>query len=203
MEETKAETEKYVLDTPHEDLGVDLTDDQIVKVTYYDTTYDVPLGAIRYSVTWRNLIKDAGIEGLVATNPIAELTPDEAKPFFEAFLDLLQLYYKEPPEVDRHRFGGEDHEVLDTKLSRVDKEWSNYDKEFGQDDLDRIANVVQFADHLDAREVLNTCCQIAADKLMNKSEEELIKIFNLQPDQIPTEEERKLLQEKYAFLKVD
>lgn len=218
MEALPVESEKpYIFDIPHEDLGSDVSDDQEIQICYYDRVYTLPLGAVRYSVTWRNLIKDTGLDEYIpdpdnpdkklvqlqAVNPISELTAEQARPVFESMLELMKLYAKNPPDADRHTFGGEDHEVLDTKLSEDDKKWANYDKEYDQMDIDRIANVVQFSDYLEVKEVLNTCCQIAADKTQNLSEEELIKKFNLTKEQIPTETERKELEEKYAFLKAE
>lgn len=218
MEALPIESEKpYVLDNPYEDLGSDVSDDQEIQIRYYDTVYTLPLGAVRYSITWRNLIKDTGLDNFIpdpenpekeivqleAMNPISEFTPEQTKPLFEDMLALLRLYAKNPPDCDRHTFGGEDHEVLDTKLSEDDKKWANYDKEYDSTDLDRMATIVQISDHLDVKEVLNTCCQIVADKLQNDSEEELIKKFKLTKEQLPTEAERKELEEKYAFLKAD
>lgn len=218
MEAVPVESEKpYVFDNPNEDLGYDVSDDQEIRIRYYNTLYTLPLGAVRYSITWRNLIKDTGLEEYIpdpknpekvlvelpAVNPIAELTPEQAEPYFADMLDLMRLYAKNHPVADRHEFGGEDHEVLNTELSEDDKTWSKYTKEYDQTDLDRMAYVVQMSDHLEVKEVLNTCCQILADKTQNESEESLIKKFKLRPEQIPTEAERKELEEKYAFLKAE
>jgi hypothetical protein len=218
MEALPTEKEQtYILDNINEDLGNDISDNQELQISYYDTVYNLPLGAVRYSVTWRNLIKDLGLDSYVpdpqdstkivsklpALNPIIELTPEQAQPFFEDTIKLMRLYYQNPPTPDRHRYGGEDHEVLNTKLSQVDIEWANYDKVYDQTDLNRIANVIQFADHLDTKEILMTCCQIASDKLQNLSEAQLIEAFKLTKEQLPTDDERRQLEEKYAFLKTE
>lgn len=217
MEALSVESEKHFLDNPNEDLGEDVSNDQEIEICYYDQVYKLPLSAVRYSVTWRNIIKDTGLDAylldpndpkkklaqLPAVNPINELTHEKARPFFEATFDLMKLYAQNPPAQDKHEFGGEDYEVLNTKLTDDDKKWANYDKEYDQNDLDRIAYIVQISDHLEAPEILNTCCQIIADKTQNASEAELIAKFKLTPEQIPTEAERKELEEKYAFLKAE
>lgn len=215
METHSVNSEKaYVLDNPFEDLGGEFSNNQEIQITYYNKIYKLPLGAVRYSTVWRNLIKDTGICNFIPNNneivnqipvhnPIVELTPEQVRPYFENLLDILKLYYLNPFEPDRHTFGGEDHEIINTKLSAIDKKWSEYDKEYNQNDYDRIACILLICDYLGITELLHTCCQILADKLQNLSEEEIIKVFKLKEDQLPTDAQRKEIEEKYAFLKGD
>lgn len=205
--ESQAEIEPVAdnkpVDNVNEPLGYE-NEDVFTVVTCDGQTFKVTVGAARYSKTLRDLLKDTDIsakdkDGNVAAIPLPSVYADQ----FAKILLFLNEYSANPPFEDKHTYGGEDREVLNTKLTDFDKAWVEYDGEWPQNRLDTLAHLMTAADFLDTREVLNVIAQTIADKIRDKTEAEFIKIFNIKPEQLPTAEERAIIEKKYAFLKSD
>jgi len=183
-------------DNRNEDLP-DVSETDILKITSSDgVVYELTVAGARYSSTLRDNIKDSGISGIL---PLPNTTSENLKPLIE----FMTHYSTNPPAVDKHTYGGEDREVLDTTLTDFDKEWINYNSEWDQAHFDTLANLMIAADYLNIREVLDVIAQGMADKTKDMSQEDLIKLFNIQESDLPTPDERAEIEKKYAFLKSD
>jgi S-phase kinase-associated protein 1 len=182
-------------DNRNEELP-DVKETDVIKVISSDgVSYETTVAGARYSETLRNLIKDAGIDNAFPVPNVSEhLAP---------LIVFMNHYSTNPPSADKHTYGGEDREVLDTTLTDFDKEWVDYDAEWDQDHFDTLANYMIAADYLHIREVLDVIAQAMADKTKDMSQEELIKLFNIQESDLPTPDERAEIEKKYAFLKSD
>lgn len=179
--------------------------DQLVNVVSFDgVLFPITIKAAKFSKTLVNLIADAGIEHAI---PLPNEYATAAN--LTVFIDLMNYYAENPPALDKHTYGGDDRDVITTTLCDFDKEWVctgtdlKYDDEWPQSNYDRLAELVQVADYLEATEVMNTITQALSDHLRNKTEAEYIKIFGIKPEEMPTPEERAEIEKQYSFLKAD
>lgn len=196
-EKTKTEIAEPVDTKPVDDRNEELPydEDQIVQVLANDgAEFQITIAAARYSKTLRDLIKDANADTGI---PLPGITSTD----MPRLIEFMKHYSKNPPADDKHTYGGEDKEVIDTKLTDFDKTWADYDNDWTQADFDRLAYCLLGADFLDSREIINVIAQVMADKIVNKTEPELVTLFNIQKEDMPTDEERVELEKNYAFLK--
>jgi len=207
LAEPQVDVEPIVDNKPTNNINEELDYDNADKfevTTSDDITFTLTVGAARYSRTLRNLIKGVGInqkdkDGNVVPVPLVGVEAAQ----FSKILPLLTEYGANPPVEDKHTYGGEDREVLNTKLTDFDKSWVGYDGDWSKDRLDELAYLLTAADWLDAREVMDVVAQTMAEKLKDKTVADLIALFALKPEQLPTPEERAIIEKKYAFLKSD
>jgi hypothetical protein len=176
--------------------------DEIVKIV---STDGVPLtltvGAARYSATLRTMIIDAGRS--VLTTPL-ELTNEHTQAnVLQKLFDFMEYYALNPLTEDPNTYSGEDKEVTNTKLSDFDKNWLNYDSTWTAETYNFWEVAFQACDYLALFEIINVVCQAFADKLHDKTEAEIVELFGVTPDEMPTPEERSEIEKQHAFLKTD
>lgn len=180
-------------------------DDQVVNVLSIDgVNFHITIKAVKFSKTLVNLVSDAGIENAIPLpNEYATATN------LANFITLMNYYAENQPALDKHTYGGDDRDVINTNLCDYDKEWVcmepglKYDDEWPQANYDKLAELVQVADYLEATEVMNTIAQALSEKLRNKTEADYMRIFGIKPEQMPTAEERANIEKQYSFLKAD
>jgi len=180
-------------------------DDQVVNVLSADGVNFYPtIKAVKFSKTLVNLVADAGIE-----NPIPLQNEYSTAANLSSFIKLMTYYAENQPAIDKHTYGGDDKDVINTNLCDFDKEWVcmepglKFDDEWPQSNYDKLAELVQVSDYLDSFEVMNTVAQALSEKLRNKTEADYIRIFGIKPEEMPTAEERAEIEKQYSFLKAD
>lgn len=178
---------------------LDYDDNEQVTITSYDgQDFTITIGAARYSKTLRSLIQDAGIE-----NPIPLPNENATGAVLTRLVAFMNHYADNPRTEDPNTYSGEDREVTNTKLSDFDKTWISYDSVWTQQDYDFASTCLEAVDYLDARDILHVLTQVMCDKLTNRTPEELIALFKMRPEDLPTAEERAEIEKRYAFLKAD
>jgi len=185
------EVETKLLDNRNESLPYAETD--IVTLSANEVEFKLPIAAVRYSKTLRELVVDAGINNVI---PL-DMDPTHLKPL----VDFMIHYAENPPAEDKHTYSGEDREVIETKLTDFDKEWVGYGGDWTQEHFDKLAYYMIAADYLDAIEILDVIAQTMADKTLDKTQEEIKILFHIKEGEGPTPEETKEIEAKYAFLK--
>ncbi|CAN8253636.1 unnamed protein product [Cochlearia groenlandica] len=83
------------------------------------------------------------------------------------------------------------------KKTKID----NWDKEFmeGFEDLDTVLGLLLAANYLNFKELLEVTCQTVADRIKEKSVEEIREIFNIVNDYSPEEEKVVRDENSWAF----
>ncbi|KAI9076983.1 hypothetical protein K1719_041059 [Acacia pycnantha] len=79
------------------------------------------------------------------------------------------------------------------------EELKRWDAEFLMVDNDLLSKILIAADYMNIKNLFDLTCQVIADKLKNKTTEQLRQIFNIQNDFTPEEEEEIRKKYQWAF----
>ncbi|KAI9076974.1 hypothetical protein K1719_041050 [Acacia pycnantha] len=79
------------------------------------------------------------------------------------------------------------------------EELKKWGAEFLRVDNDLLSKILVAANYMDIKNLFDLSCQAIADKIKNKTTEQLLRIFNLQNDFTPEEEEEIRKEWQWAF----
>jgi S-phase kinase-associated protein 1 len=78
-------------------------------------------------------------------------------------------------------------------------ELEKWDAEFVKVDQNTLFHLIMAANYLDIKSLLDLTCMTAADNIKDKTAEEIGKIFNIENDYTPEEEEKVRRENSWAF----
>ena len=153
-----------------------LTSGQIKLESSDGETVTVPLDVIKLSATIKTMIEDLGIEedndDVVPLPNVTHVILNKVIFWCEHHKDDIQ-----PSEDD------------DNKEKRVD-DIDPWDKEFLKVDQGTLFELIQAANYLDIKGLLDVTCKTVANMIRGKTPEEIRKTFNIKNDFTPEEEDQ-------------
>ena len=146
-------------------------DDIVTVVTSDDDKFTLTVKEASASDTMRNLIEDAGIE-----EPIP--LPNVDTVIMTKIVDYLKYHGKTPanPLQDAEK---DENPLLDP-----------FDAEFCKVDTETLFKIILAANFLDIKTLLDVTCLTVSNMIKGKTPEEIRKLFNIENDFTPEEEEQ-------------
>jgi len=148
----------------------------IIKIKSSDgETFSVDVDVAKASVTIKTMLEDLGIE-----NDDQEVVPlpNVNSTILKKVIAWAEYHKDDPPPP------GEDEENRERRTDDV----SQWDQDFLKVDQGTLFELIQAANYLDIKGLLDVTCKTVANMIKGKTPEEIRKTFNIKNDFTPEEE---------------
>jgi S-phase kinase-associated protein 1 len=139
--------------------------------------FEVEKDVIIRSVLIKNMLEDVGDSE--AAIPLPNVSGD----ILAKVIEYLKYHKDDPPEIE------EEDEIDDNKPKPSD-DIEPWDYDFCKVELDTLYHLILAANYLDIKPLLQLTCKTVANMIKGKKVEEIRKIFNIENDFTPEEEEQ-------------
>ncbi|PNH02915.1 SCF ubiquitin ligase complex protein SKP1b [Tetrabaena socialis] len=160
---------------------MDATKQTIKLMTSDSQMFEVDEDAAFLSQTVRNLVEDAGSEGVI---PL----PNVSGRILASVIEYCK-YHAQPEKK------GADGQPTPKTEADV-KLW---DDEFAKVDQETLFSIILAANYMNIKGLLDLTCKTVANMIKGKDVEEIRKIFNIKNDFTPEEEEEVRRENQWAF----
>ncbi|KAI9076982.1 hypothetical protein K1719_041058 [Acacia pycnantha] len=147
-----------------------------------DEEFDIPMNVASQSELVKNMLDDLGDSKVVPLNNVNS-----------AILAKVIEYCKKHAEST-----AKDGEAAND-AGGAEELLKRWEAEFLKLDYDLLVEIVLAANYMDIKSLYDLCCQAIADKIKNKTPEEIRRIFNVENDFSPYEEAQVRKENEWAY----
>jgi S-phase kinase-associated protein 1 len=162
-------------------------DEQVTLQSYDGQEFTVLLKAAKMSDTIKNLIEDAGTDGVI---PLPNVTGK----ILQKVIEYCMHHVNDPVAAVKEdaataAAAGDEPLIKVPKVKRTD-DISSWDQEFCNVDLRTKVELTLAANYLDIKPLLELTCKAFANMIKGKTPEEIRKTFNIREAPTPEQEEQ-------------
>ncbi|KAH7366535.1 hypothetical protein KP509_18G083400 [Ceratopteris richardii] len=152
-----------------------------------DELFEVDEGVAFQSVLIKNMVEDTGSNVAI---PLSNVTGK----ILAKVIEYCKFHISAPKTSSSSGFDSKS-----TSPGPSDEDIKAFDADFVKVDQETLFDLILAANYLNIQSLLDLTCQTVADMIKNKTPEEIRRIFNIQNDFTPEEEDEVRRENQWAF----